>query len=383
MPTSISIQLIEDAAALDAALQSFRAQPSLAFDLEFDSHRNAYGVNLCLVQVASPGACCVIDPLAGIDMSSLWAVFEDDRIQKIVHSPGEDLRLLHSLQCFPKNVFDTEVVAKLLNYEQTSLLAMLDAKLGYSLNKAQQRSNWLRRPLSREQIDYAAEDVVGLHALKDILVTEAAAKGLMPFVEEEQAALSTTIHQQERRDFFLKPGDVMHLSPYDQHVLNSLFCFRDELARGLNRPAFQVMDESLLRAFASGEISADDLPYEKGVYGGYRNPRFARQLSDRLAAIRADAAAADLPRQRPPREKSGESRATRAQQDAERAAVFAPIQQELVKRYGEHAARFMLSNGTVNEILKGNMSIGKLKPYRQRLVAEIAAAQGLELGAYL
>ncbi len=364
---------------MPAALQSLRTQPSLAFDLEFDSHRNAYGVNLCLVQVASSDVCYIIDPLTELDMRALWDVFEDASIRKIVHSPGEDLRLLHSLGCFPKNVFDTEVVAKLLNYEQTSLSAMLDAKLGYSLNKAQQRSNWLRRPLSKEQIAYAAEDVTGLHALREILVEEAEAAGLTPFVDEEQEALSTTIHQSERRDFFLKPGDVMNLSPYDQQVLNALFCFRDELARKLNRPAFQVMDESLIRALAGGELSADDLPYEKGVYGGYRNPRFAQQLAERLESIHADAA--PLSRQRPPRERT-DGRASRAQQDAERAAVFAPIQQELARRFGEHAARFMLSNGVVSEILKGNMNIGKLKRYRQGLIQEIAAEKGIDLQRY-
>ncbi len=376
--------LVQDEAALSSCLDVLRACDTLAFDLEFDSHRNAYGVTLCLIQVAAPGHCFIIDPLAQPALEGLWAVFEDERILKIVHSPGEDLRLLHSIGCFPKNIFDTEVVAKLLDYEQTSLSAMLQAKLGYSLDKGQQRSNWLRRPLLPEQIIYAAEDVLGLHALKNLLLTEAGPKELMPFILEEQDALTTTIHQTERKDFFLKSGDVANLSPYDQHVLNALFLHRDELARSLNKPAFQVMDESLVRALAKGEISAGDLPYERGVYGGYKNDRFARQLADRLDRIHAAAEEQGLSQKRPPRHAAHEGRAARELMDEQKEAVFTPIQEELVARYGAFAGRFILSNGAVADILKGVTPISKLKRlYKQQLIREIAEVKGIDLTPFL
>lgn len=375
-------KLVEDGTALHACLKVLERHHSLAFDLEFDSHRHAYGVTLCLVQVASPDACFIIDPLKEVDMTGLYKIFDDERIEKIVHSPGEDLRLLHSLGCYPKNLFDTEVVAKLLNYEQTSLSAMLQAKLGYSLNKAQQRSNWLRRPLSAEQIQYAAEDVTGLHALKEMLQQEAAEKNLLPYVAEEQAALSTTIYQPERKDLFLKTGDVNNLSPYDQYVLNALFLFRDELARGLNRPAYQIMDEALLRDVAHGKVLPEDAPFERGIYGGFKNERFGRQLAARLKAIHEEAQGKALSHRRPPRQYA-ESRVDKAELLEQREAVFTPIQQALVARFGEHAARFILSNGIVNDLLKGASKLGNIKrQYKQELIAEIAQQQGIDLSAY-
>lgn len=376
-------QFIDDNESLQKCLEALSAHDTLGFDLEFDSHRNAYGVTLCLIQVATPDTCFVIDPLLEIDLNSLWSVFEDERVQKIVHSPGEDLRLLHSIGCFPKNLFDTEVVAKLLNYEQTSLSAMLSAKLGYSLNKSQQRSNWLRRPLSEEQIIYAAEDVAGLHALKGLLIEEASSKGLMPFVEEEQAALSTTIHQPERKGMFLKAGDINNLSPYDQHILNGLFRHRDELARGLNRPAFQVMDEAVVRGLADRSITPQDAPFQKGVYGGYRNERFGRELSDYLQQLHAEAEAQQLSKKRPPRQFGPESRMDRALMAEQKEALFTPIQQVLVTRFGEHAARFILSNGAVNDMLKGMLKISAIKrKYKQELVLQAASELDIDLSAF-
>lgn len=375
---------IQDREALKECLNVLRAESSLAFDLEFDSHRHAYGTTLCLVQVATPVVCFIIDPLAPLDLQGLYDVFANEQIEKIVHSPGEDLRLLHSLGCYPKNLFDTEVVAKLLNYEQTSLSTMLQLKLGYSLDKGQQRSNWLRRPLSSEQIAYAAEDVNGLHALKHILLEEAEAKDLIPYVGEEQDALSSTIYQSERKDFFLKTGDVTNLSPYDQYVLNELFIFRDDLARGLNRPAYQVMDESLLRDVASGSIMPQDAPFAKGVFGGFRNERFGQKLSAKLSAIHEQAQRQELSRRRPPRNHASGGRTDKTQLLEQREAIFAPIQQRLLSRFGEHAARFILSNGTVTELLKGNMKISDIKRrYKQELIKESAQQSGLDISAYL
>jgi ribonuclease D len=375
---------IQDDEALNDCLEVLQGQGSLAFDLEFDSHRHAYGTTLCLVQVATPEECFIIDPLARLDLEGLYEVFADEQIEKIVHSPGEDLRLLHSLECYPQNLFDTEVVAKLLNYEQTSLSTMLQLKLGYSLDKGQQRSNWLRRPLSKEQICYAAEDVNGLHALKRLLVEEADAKGLMPYVREEQDALTSTIYQAERKDFFLKTGDVSNLSPYDQFVLNELFIFRDNLARELNRPAYQVMDEALLRDVAHGKIEPQDAPFEKGVFGGYKNERFGQKLSTKLSAIHQEAERQELSRRRPPRQPMSGTRTDKAQVIEQREAIFGPIQQRLINRFGEHAARFILSNGTVTEVLRGNMKISDIKrQYKQDLIRESAEQSGLDISAYL
>jgi ribonuclease D len=377
-------RLIDSPAALTDCLRDLNAQPSIAFDLEFDSHRHSYGVTLCLVQVATPSICYLIDPFAPLDLDGLYLLFENEGVEKIMHSPGEDLRLLHGLQCFPKNLFDTEVVARLLNYEQTSLAAMLQAKLGHTMNKQQQRSNWLRRPLSREQQQYAADDVGFLHALKAVLVAEAAQRELMAFVMEEQSALSTTIHRQEARSFFLKPADLRTLSPYDQHVLNALFVYRDELARKLNKPAFQVLDESVVRALAAGTLLPRELPNSRGVYGGFKNAAFAERLSRSLATILAEANDLGLAKTPPPRQRlSPDERSARGRAKRDQEEKFAPIQQALAGRFGANAARYMLSNSLVNDLLKRSVTIKGLKhAYRRKLIRDIAAELGIDLSSY-
>lgn len=356
---------------------------TLSFDLEFDNNRYSYGVTLCLIQVATPEVCYVIDPLAIPDLSGLYALFETERIQKIVHAPGEDLRLLHSLGCYPKNLFDTEVAARLLNYEQTSLTILLRDKLNFQMNKKHQKSNWLRRPLTEGQVQYAADDVIWLHPLKEVLEAEANERGLMPYVREEQGLLSTTIYNAVTKTSFLKPSDLSTLSPQEQYITNELLRYRDELARSLNRPAYQVLSEEMVRELAAGTRLPESIVHEASVHPRFKNSRFAAQLADRLRHIRATAIAQNLSPER-----MGRPQLTPAQHAAIRKAahdreqVFAPIQQALVERFGPHTAVLLLSNKMVNELLKGSVTLRDLPEYRQALIRDIAAELGFDISSY-
>ena len=383
-PAPTPIHLINTPAALAHCLDVLYSYGELAVDLEFDSHSFAYGVTLALIQVATPDACYLIDPFADIDLNGVYDLFEDERIRKIVHSPGEDLRLLHSLDCLPKNVFDTEIAARLLNYEHTSLSILLQEKLGLAMSKKQQRSNWLLRPLSAEQITYAAADVTSLHALKAVLVAEAGVKGLMPFIEDEQDALSHIIYQAETKTFFLKPADTYSISPHEQYVLNEMLTYRDDLSRQLNKPAFKVMEESIARALAAGTMQPQDLPGAKGIHPDLRAARFINELAARLDEIQSAAEGKALSKSLPDRKRlSPEERAAKDIADRDRVEKFAPVQAALAARYGTFAARFILSNGQVSDLLEHKTTLGGMKQrYRRDLLLGLAREQGISLQDY-
>lgn len=378
------VHLIDQPHTLQQSLQELVRCDILSVDLEFDNNSYGYGVTLCLVQVATPQVCYLIDGLANLDLSGLYDLFQSTDIQKIVHAPGEDLRLLHSLGCYPQNLFDTEVVARLLNYEPTSLSVLLRDKLNVTMDKKQQRSNWLRRPLSQAQVQYAAEDVIWLHPLKAVLEAEAAERGLLPLVSEEQELLSTTIYPVVAKTDFLKPSDLYRLSPREQYIANEMFRFRDELARRMNRPPYQVMGEELVRELAAGSRLPESILDSQGVHPRFKNTRFVNQLRKHLEQARKEAAAQNLSFQ-----KQGRPKLTPAQHTAmhkaadDRETVFAPIKQELERRFGSDAAKFMFSNKAVSSLLNGSLTLQDIKPaYRQALIRDIATAKGIDLGRY-
>jgi ribonuclease D len=380
----IPVHLIDQPETLLHCLQDLGRSDTLSFDLEFDNNRFSYGVTLCLIQVATPQVCYVIDPLANLDLSELYALFESPGIQKIVHASGEDLRLLHSLGCYPKNVFDTEVAARLLNYEHTSLTVLLRDKLAFEMDKKEQKSNWLRRPLSSSQVQYAADDVLWLHPLKRVLEAEAGAKDLLPFLREEQELLSTTIYPSLSKTNFLKPSDQYTLSPREQYITNELLGYFHELARDINRPVYQIMRDEVVRSLAAGTRLPESIVQDQGVHPRLKNSRFVARLTGQLAQIRKAAAAQNLSdeKQRRPKLTPAEWAAVnKAANDREQ--VFAPIQQALVQRFGEHATKFLFSNKAMNSLLEGAISLQDIKPaYRQDLIRNIAAEAGIDLGTY-
>ncbi|QGW29756.1 ribonuclease D [Phnomibacter ginsenosidimutans] len=379
---------VTNAAQLQQALQDLHAATVVAFDLEFDRDRYTYGFDLCLIQMATPEACFVIDPLAGLDLKPLYQFFETPGIRKLVHCPGEDLRLLHSLACYPTDLVDTELYAKLLNYEQTSLSNLLQLKCDVQLNKKLQTSNWGKRPLSDGQLHYAAADVIYLFELENILQQEATEKGLMPFVAEEFAQLNTVRYTLEARQNFLKKNDLQFMSPYDQYVLNELLRFRDDLARQKNKPAHQIIPEELVRQIAYRKMEPADILSQHGVHPILKSDRGVYMLEQQWKKINAAAHAQQLPRRRNGQPLSEEDRLRFEQkklaQENAKAHIFQPIQQAIAAKYGEHAQKFLMSSSLVNDWLKGDQRINQLKlNYRKQLIQDVAQEIGVDITAWM
>ena len=80
---------------------------------------------------------------------------------KIFHSCKEDLEAIYSWTNKEMlNIFDTQLANSFL-YDDYSIgyQGLVEKKLGIVLDKKETRSNWIRRPLSDEQLKYAALDV--------------------------------------------------------------------------------------------------------------------------------------------------------------------------------------------------------------------------------
>ena len=374
-----SYQLIDTPAAFTAAMEVLRRQTSIAFDLEFDSNYRRYGTTMCLIQITTAeGENLIIDPLADLDLAPLFAIFEDWNILKIMHSPGEDLRILHGLGCYPTPLWDNETTARVLDYERTSLSALLEEKLNIVLSGAQQRSNWFTRPLSEAQLVYAAADAAHLHELKAILDAEAAAKGLMPLVQSEQEFLAQKRIETPDENEFLKPADRRGLPLWDQHLLHALLAERDRIARSRNKPAFQIADAALLRKIVSEqEAGSPEREIYKSLQKPYNIPEYSTRLLEAYANALREAEAQKMSKAKPRRERNNDYN------QADKDVLFAPVQEALAGRFGPFAARFMLSNGAVGDLVSHKKTLSTLgSKLRKEAILEEAGKLGLDMSAY-
>ncbi len=154
--------MIVSSDALHALVEKARSTDAVAIDTEFVWNRT-YLPRLGLIQLAlSDEDCHLIDPLALDDLSPLGELLADQQVIKILHDAPQDLAILHhETGHVPKNIFDTRLAAGFAGLPATlSLGNLINELLDINLTKTETRTNWLKRPLDEEQIQYAQDDVV-------------------------------------------------------------------------------------------------------------------------------------------------------------------------------------------------------------------------------
>jgi len=233
----------------DRLLAAIDAADFLAVDTEFVRERT-YFPRLALLQVATPDAVWLVDPLADIDPRPLWERLISVDIPVVLHAADQDLDLILSeAGRLPKRVFDTQIAAELLGLgTQPSYAALVETMLGVVLDKAQVRSDWLARPLSPAQLEYAVQDVLQLRHLYPLLRDGLERAGRSTWMDEE-AERQTDPARFAPADWrrWKKVRGVQTLDRAGLAALRPLAACREALARERDRPRRWVWgDQALL-----------------------------------------------------------------------------------------------------------------------------------------
>jgi ribonuclease D len=171
---------------MDDFVSRLRNEKLIAVDTEF--HRETtYYPKLALVQIATESVVACIDPLAFNAKPALQKILLDENITKIFHSCSQDMEVLYYyLDSSPVTIYDTQIACALLSeHQQISYAALVENELDIQLDKSQTRTNWLQRPLTEKQIQYAGDDVIYLYQLHQILDEKLHNKRRLSWFEEE------------------------------------------------------------------------------------------------------------------------------------------------------------------------------------------------------
>jgi ribonuclease D len=279
--------LVETPAHLAKAEKSIRAAGVIALDTEYDSFRY-FRDKLCLIQVQTGEKTWLIDPLAGFDLAFLGGVLNDPNVLKILHAGDNDIRILKRDYAFAfRNIFDTHRAASLLGSRQLALSTLLETYLSVTLEKKMQRSRWDIRPLSEEQLDYAALDTAHLPDLAQRLDRELHEKGLQKDAERVFAGMTAVVWQQKTLDRLAHrrlPG-FAGLTAEQKERLRRLFRWRFEKAQEIDRALFMIVSDQHLVALARLEQPSLDSLAGVGLLTPETVQRFGAEL---LAVLRKD-----------------------------------------------------------------------------------------------
>lgn len=251
MPT-----LVRTTAALRAHLPSLLAAPSIAVDTEFHPERT-YFPKLMLIQLrAEGGDALLVDPLGDVDLRELTPVVRE--VPLVMHGGDTDLQILHrATGAVPALVFDTQIAAGCvgLGYP-TRLQELVRTLLGRAIDKGETLSDWGRRPLSPEQVRYAAEDVLVLHALRAAIEVRLREHG------NEEIAASCTAEAVSRA--LAAPDDAQvwrtlpasgGLTPEELPAIKRLAAWRESHAREADLPRHNVAPDWVLIDLARRRVT--------------------------------------------------------------------------------------------------------------------------------
>lgn len=258
-----------------------------------------YTARAYLVQVNRIGAgIALIDPTGVPDLTMLGKAIGD--AEWILHAATQDLACLAEIGMRPTAVFDTEVAARLLGRDRVSLAGLVASELGYSLAKGHGSADWSKRPLTSEQLTYAALDVEPLLELRQILATDLQARGRWEIAQQEFTHLIGFTPKDRGSEPWRRLSGMHSLkSPRQWAMARELWWARDAIARETDiAPGRIIPDSAILAAVKAAPESALQL---LGVHG-FHGRGAARYRAQWWAAIeRARGLADDELPTRPPR----------------------------------------------------------------------------------
>ena len=240
--------IITTAPELGGLAARLARSPRIGLDTEFLRERT-YRAELCLLQLSAPAEAVCIDPLALADLSPLAALLAAPGITKVMHASRQDLEVLLPVAGLTRPVFDTQIAASLTGLPaQVGYADLVQRLLGHGLAKSHTRTDWSRRPLSAEQIEYALDDVRYLLPLAAALQEQLARLGRLEWLSEELAALDDArALTLEPEDAWLRLKGLRELDPARERLARALAAWRERCALEHNRPRGWILSDALLR----------------------------------------------------------------------------------------------------------------------------------------
>ena len=257
--------VVDSASGLDDVVSALLAVDRYAIDTEFHRERT-YFPQVALVQVAWEDEVVLIDPLP-LDLEPLAEVLDGPGMC-ILHAAVQDLEVLDlATGTIPTTIFDTQIAAGFLGQANGSLKLLLDRYLNVSLPKGDRLTDWLQRPLSNDQLRYAAADVDHLLDLTDALEEQLVAEGRLEWALEESALLrERPRNRRVPEEAILRIKEARSLRGTTFRVATAVAAWRERRAAEADVPVRQVLPDLGVVAIAQrNPETAEQLASLRGV----------------------------------------------------------------------------------------------------------------------
>jgi ribonuclease D len=274
---------IETTTELSTYVDRLLAEQRYALDTEFHRERT-YFPKLALIQIAAAGEIVLIDPLT-CDLSPLKDLFHSD-VLAVLHAAQQDLDVLtHAVGAVPRRLYDTQLAAGFLGYSTPSLVSLLQGELKVTAAKGDRLTDWLHRPLSDDQRQYAASDVAHLLQLQDVLDAKLDADGRSEWVAAACIELlNKPVSGTDPDMAWTRLKDVRVLKPRARGVARSLAAWRERRAMSIDSPVRQVLPDLAILGIAQKQPrTLQEMSQSRGVDDRHTRGVIGKEILDAVA----------------------------------------------------------------------------------------------------
>ena len=279
----MTFEWIDNNTDLDELVIRLLDEPRYAMDTEFHRERT-YFPRLALVQLAWEGGAAIVDPLA-CDIRGLNPLLAGPGLA-VLHAAQQDLDVMtHACGEIPARMFDTQLAAGFIGHSTPSLANLVQGELKISLPKGDRLTDWLRRPLTDDQCQYAISDVLHLLELHDLITAQLTKRGRVEWAAEACEELRTRPQGAGHPDdAWMRIKDARTLKSKSRGVARAICAWRERRAMGLDIPPRHVLsDLAILGISQKAPRTAAELSTARGVDDRHTRGSAANEL---LAAVK-------------------------------------------------------------------------------------------------
>jgi len=286
------IKPITDQNTLNDFYNKCKIEKVLAVDTEF-IRDSTYYPSLCLIQIAGINFAAAIDPLAKLDMSPIWELLLNKNILKVFHAGRQDIEIFFGLMGeIPTPIYDTQIAAMFCGLgDQVSYESLVNKFLGLSVNKEHQFTNWLQRPLSKNQINYAISDVTHLINIFPLIRKAIKDNNREEWVTKELEHLSKKGLYKVKADEVWKKIKLKNSNPQMLNLLKYLAYWRENECKKRNIPRNRLIrDDVLINISFSKPKTISELKKIRAIPKNLSNDDFSQILEviDKAEKVRRE-----------------------------------------------------------------------------------------------
>lgn len=283
MPDAIWVDRQEELEPLARALETHAL---IGVDTEFLRERTFFS-KLCLLQLAAGDTIWCVDTLRVGSLERLVPALTAKAAPKVIHSARQDLEAFYlATRRVIAPVFDTQIAAGCIGFKpQTGYAELAKALIGVTIPKGQTRTDWSKRPLTREQLDYAADDVRYLGDIARLLEDKLQSLGRQHWAAEDCDALQNPrLYEPDPSAAWERLRGIGQLDPAPRARAKRIAIWRERLARERDLPRAWILPDAAIFAVA------ETYPKSRGALNSLHampanfNETFAASLLELLQA---------------------------------------------------------------------------------------------------